>query len=140
MEIDITEITDGDKWVGKNIWICDYRRPDIDKKAIRHVQPTEVLVRSNADLTVKKNIYYTENHFVKLNAKGMPSSTIIGVFDTTGFRSDTGTPLKAFTTKEECIVAYNNMADVIIADLDLKMSKIIKNLMADKNEVINNKK
>jgi hypothetical protein len=32
------------------------------------------------------------------------------------------------------------MADVIIADLDLKMSKIIKNLMADKNEVINNKK
>lgn len=50
MKIDLKEMTVGSALVGKLVWICDYRREDLSKKAIRHVKPQEVLVRSNSEL------------------------------------------------------------------------------------------
>lgn len=139
MQIDIKEITYGDKWVGKIIWICDYRRPDLSKKAIRHVPPTEVMVVSNNELPSNKKVYYSENHFVKLNAKGQPTKNVIAIYDNTGFRSFTGVPLNAFDDRQECIEKYNELADVIIEDLNKQISTIVESLEQDRDEIINQK-
>lgn len=136
MQIDIVEITSGDKWVDKTVWICDYRRPDLNKKPIRHVPPTKVLVRSNSTLPANKKIYYSSNHFVKLTAKGTPSSTIFPVFDNTGFRSFTGVPVNVFDNQKECEDFYNNQADAIIAELDKKIMTIVSTLTQERDEVL----
>lgn len=139
MEIDVNKITNSKEFVGKKVWICDYRQPDLDKKPIRHVKPTEVMVFSNEDLPANKRVYYSENHFRKLSAKGVPSSTIIGVFDNTGYRSFTGVALKIFDNKEDCIEEYKKMADVILLDVDNRMATVLKSLQQYKDEVLNNK-
>ncbi len=139
MKIDIKEISHGSSWNGKMVWICDYRRPDLDKKPIRHVEPTQVLVRSNTELPDNKRIYYSENHFVKLNAKGLPTSNIIPVFDNTGYRSNSGVPLMAFDNEEECNAAYCEQSDQIIKELDKKIETIVNQLQNEKISVIENK-
>lgn len=139
MEISCKEIQSGGKWVGKLVWVCDYRQPDLQKKAIRHVRPTLVLVRSNDELPQNKRIYYSETHFVKLLASGQPSSTIIGLFDNTGYRSFEGHPVKVFETEAECVQEYNKMADVIIKSYEELLKTIVERLEKGKNEVIENK-
>lgn len=137
MKIDIKEITDGNKWVGKMVWICDFRRPDLDKKPIRHVRPTNVLVRSNEELPPKTRIYYSNNHFCKLNSKGEPTASgIIPVVDNTGYRMISGTPVLVFDNEEECNEAYCIMADAIIDQLDLKMSSVLLDLNKQKEDII----
>lgn len=139
MEISCKEIQTGGEWVGKLVWICDYRQPDLQKKAIRHVRPTLVLVRSNDELPKNKTVYYSETHFVKLLASGQPSSTIISLFDNTGYRSFEGHPVKVFENEKECVQAYNQMADVIIKSCEELLKTIIERLEKEKNEVIENK-
>lgn len=139
MEIKTAEIARGSSWVGKVLWICDYRRPDLDKKPIRHVPPTKVILLSNENLPANKRIYYSENHFVKLNSKGMPSSTIIPLFDNTGYRSNTGTPLNVFDNEQECIDCYNKQADEIIKALDEKISSVVQCLKVEREEVVKQK-
>lgn len=135
MEIDIKEITDSSVWIGKRVWICDFRQPDLNKKPIRHVQPIEVEVCSNEDLPKNKRIYYSENHFRKIGAKGL-TKDIIPVFDNTGYRSFAGTPVKAFDNQQECYAAYNVMADSIVNELDDRMSVVLKQLQAEKNDIL----
>lgn len=139
MKIDLKEMTVGSALVGKLVWICDYRREDLSKKAIRHVKPQEVLVRSNSELPTNKTVYYTENHFVTLTKKGTPSSTVIPVFDTTGYRSFTGVALNIFDNQQECIEHYNKQADDIIKRLDVQIENAVEALKRDRQEVVDNK-
>lgn len=112
MEIAISEITTG-KWDDKYVWICDYRYLDINTKPIRHIEPQRVLVRDNHE-TVKR-FYYSESHFVGLKRDGTPAKNrLISVFDNTGYRSRTGTPVRAFTTEKECKEAYNDFCVVVL--------------------------
>lgn len=137
MKIDIREIAENDNWIGKTVWICDFRRPDLDKKAIRHVRPTKVIVRSNKELPPKTNIYYSNNHFCKLNTKGaISASGIIPVFDNTGYRSRTGTPVSVFDNEKECNEEYCKMSNSIIEAIDVRISRILINLNAEKDEII----
>lgn len=137
MKIDINEITQSDKWINKKIWICDYRQEDSNKKAIRHQRPTEVIVRNISELPKNKKVYYTENFFSKLNAKGeVINSSIIPVFDNTGYRSFTGVPLSAFDNEEECKKHYLEQVDKIITMIDNEMESILLSLQNMKEDLI----
>ncbi len=138
MQIDIKEIVEANsKWIGKTVWICDFRRPDIDKKPIRHLKPTKVIVRSNKDMTKKKTIYYSENHFCKLNNKDeIVESGVIPVFDNTGYRAYTGVPVSVFDNEQECNQNYCKMANLIIEKIDEKMENILDYLTKEKEEIL----
>lgn len=140
MQIDINEITNTNKWVNKKVWICDYRQDDLNKKPIRKQKPTEVIVRPVSDLPKNKKIYYTENFFSKLNSKGeILNSSIIPVFDNTGYRSFTGIPVSVFDNEEECKKHYSEQLDVIIKMIDCKMETVLLTLQEMKIEAISEK-
>jgi len=139
MELDITVVKELGPHVGQKVWICDYRQPDLDKKAIRHVPPTEVFIVSNAENTTNKRIYYSETHFRPIGKNGEPSSKMIGIFDNTGYRSFAGTPLHVFDNKDECVEFYNDQADKIISAIDDKISWVVVGLNNYKKEVLDNK-
>ena len=98
---------------GEYLWICDFRFNDYSKKAIRHVTPQKVLVRSNSEAPDKR-IYYSESHFVGLNKAGEPlKSIIIPIVDNTGYRSLHGTSVQVFETCNECIECYKEQCRVV---------------------------
>lgn len=136
MEIDLNEITEStSKWIGKEVWICDFRRPDLNKKPIRHVPPQKVMVRSNNELPSNKRIYYSSNHFIKLSKAGKPLSTVIPVYDNTGYRSYAGEPLRIFEDEKSCVETYNALADVIIDQLDTRIQSIVQELEKEREAV-----
>ena len=139
MELDIKVIRELGPHIGQKVWICDYRQPDLDKKAIRHVPPTEVFIVSNAEKTTNKKIYYSETHFRPIGKNGEATSKMIGIFDTTGYRSYAGIPLHVFDNKEECVEFYNDQADKIISAIDDKISWVVVGLNNYKKEVLDNK-
>ena len=106
MEIKHTEIVNGQR-DGEILFVCDYRRPDKNKKPIRSLPPTEVMVMSNS--TTSKRVYYSESHFRPLGKDNTPKSRVIPVFDNTGYRMLTGNPVYIFTTEEECVSKWNEM-------------------------------
>lgn len=110
MQIDITNIKDG-SMNGKTVFICDYRRPDLSKKAARSIPPTEVVIRSNSE--TKKRIYYSDSHFCALKKDGTASSKVIPLYDNTGFRSYPGVPLKVFDNEAECVAQWNDDLKVV---------------------------
>ena len=111
MKIKTEEITEGEH-DNYCVWICDFRLNDPSNKPIRHIKPMKVFVRSNTE--TKKNIYYSNSHFVKLKKNGDLSSTIIALFDNTGYRCNTGTALQVFDNKRECRECYEQMANQVI--------------------------
>lgn len=104
--MDTIEVMKG-QHLGKKVWICRYHRPSFDKKPLRCVPPTHVLVRSNEELPKGKNVYYSVSHFVVLNKKGEPSSKIHSPVDATGWRNRSGDPVFTFSTEEECKSSWN---------------------------------
>lgn len=110
MKIETKEIRDGDR-VGDIVWICHYNRPDLDKKPLRNLPPTQALIKSNEDLPKNKRVYYSQNHFVVIGKKGKQTSKIISPVDNTGFRSRCGNELYVFTTESECIHEWNKQLD-----------------------------
>lgn len=139
MRIDVNQLTCDTDLVGKSFWICDYRQPNIDQKPIRHLKPTLAVLTSNSEITNRKTVYYSANHFRPLTAKGKPSSTIIGIFDNTGYRSFTGVPIAVFDNEQECIDFYNAQADTIIEEISQKIAVIQEQLIQQRNSVIANK-
>lgn len=139
MELDIKVVKELGPHVGKKVWICDYRQPDLDKKAARHVPPTEVFIVSNTENPPPKTIYYSDTHFRSLTKTGEPSSKVIGIFDNTGYRAYPGIPLHVFDNKEECVEFYNEQADKIISALDDKISWVVVGLTKYKQEILDNK-
>lgn len=112
MMIQHEKIADG-QLDGEIVWVCDYRHDDIAHKAIRHVPPQAVLVRPN--LETSQRIYYSESHFAPLNAKGQPLAKVIALFDNTGYRSISGTPVQVFDNEAECRSAYVQACHELIA-------------------------
>lgn len=135
MELDIKVIKELGPHVGTKVWICDYRQPDLDKKAIRHVPPTEVLIVSNEENKTNKKIYCSKTHFRTIGKNGEMSSKMISIFDNT----QSSVPLHVFDNKEECVEFYNEQADKIISALDHKISWVVVGLNNYKNEILNNK-
>lgn len=125
MEIEINKITEGEM-NNKEAWVCDLRYNDFNKKPIRHIKPTKVLIRSNE--FTKKTIYYSESHFVALNKKGEPTTKVIGVYDTTGYRSFRGTALACYDTKKECIKHYDIQVTDAVTGLKEYKKQIVKEI------------
>lgn len=134
MKIDIAKVRSGLR-DGEVVYVCDYRYNSFSSKPIRHIKPTKVLIRSNNK--IKKNIYYSESHFVKLNKKGEETSTIISLFDNTGFRSNTGTPLAVFDNVRECQLHYIKQCEIVQEDLEAYLKEEtarVGNKIADLNK------
>lgn len=108
MEIPISDITHG-VYSDKIVYICDYRITDRNKKPIRNVSPTEVLVVHKTES--KKTVYYSDYCFKPLGVNGKPLSKIIMPFDNTGYRSFTGNPVFVFDNMDECVEKWNSMID-----------------------------
>ena len=53
---------------------------------------------------------------------------MIGIFDTTGYRSYAGIPLHVFDNKRESVEFYNDQADKIISAIDDKISWVVVGL------------
>lgn len=106
MRIQTSEIREG-KHIGEVVWICHYLRPDLDKKTLRNIPPTKVIVRSNDELPENKTVYYSKCHFSPLSKKGTPTSKVISPVDNTGYRMRHGNELYVFTDEIECIAEWN---------------------------------
>ena len=138
MEIEIQKIVSG-SYDGQRLWICDLRYNDYHKKPIRHIKPTEVLVVSKNE--VSKKIYYSNSCFLKLNKKGIAlKSSIIPLFDNTGYRSYTGVALNCFDNKEECIACYKSQINKAISELEKHLKYVTsetKNKIAEFQNLAN---
>lgn len=97
MELEHKEVANG-KYIGQELWVCDYRYIDFDNKPIRHVKPTKVNCVSINE--TNKRVHSSECFF----REGEKKSSIIKLYDNTGYR---GTPLKVFTTEVECLEEYS---------------------------------
>lgn len=99
MLLDTKEISEG-KYIGEELWVCDYRFADFNNKPIRHVKPTKVKCLSISETTNRVN--YSLCFF----REGEKKSSLIKLFDNTGYRWFAGTALKVFTEEQECKNAY----------------------------------
>lgn len=120
----IKEIADGLR-DGERFFISDLRAAENPlNKPIRNVKPVEVVVQSNSSLPATKKIYYSRSHFRTLNANGSPSSKIIALFDNTGYRMRSGTPLRVFTSMDEAKASYLRQREVAISTMKASISKM----------------
>ena len=67
MKIETKEVRDG-KHTGKEVWVCHYLRPDLDKKALRNVPPTKALIKSNDELPKTKR-FITQKIILRLSMR-----------------------------------------------------------------------
>jgi hypothetical protein len=116
MKIDIDDVRDG-HMDGEVIWVCDYRREDLHKKATRVVRPTRVLVRPFSELPKNKTIYYSRSFLSPIGATGTPLAKVIAVVDNTGYRFLSGNCVHAYTTEAECVSKWNGLLSIVIARL-----------------------
>lgn len=112
MKIETKEVREG-KHTGKEVWICHYLQPDLDKKALRNVPPTKVLIRSNDELPKNKTVYYSEDHFSPINKDGKVLAKVISPVDNTGFRGRCGNDLHVFTDERECVESWNKQINEV---------------------------
>lgn len=138
MKISTEQIRDGGL-TGETVWVCDFRQPDLNKKAIRHVKPTKVIVKSNNDLPKNKTVYYSENHFSPINDKGKITSKIISPVDNTGFRSRSGVELNVFDNEIECKAYYKCQCQDIIDRYQKMITSAVDNLKDRQLEIIKHK-
>lgn len=140
MQLDLNDIVGSQKYAGQKIWICDYRK-DIDKKASRHVKPTEVYVAGDKDFSeagLEPRIYYSEVGFAKLNKKGEPLlKQLISPFDTTGYRTYPGIGVVAFDDENECIDYYNAQVLEVVEKYENHMRTAMQYLVQEMQEIKN---
>lgn len=107
MQYKTEELRDG-KHNGKEVWICDFRYNDFNNKPIRHVKPTKVIIRPTSETT--KRVYYSDSFFSEIKKDGsFSNSSLIKLFDNTGYRSFPGVALNVFSTEKECIEQYRKL-------------------------------
>ncbi len=131
MEIDISTIQNG-TWDGRHVWVCHYNRPDLQKKPLRNLPPTKVLVVSNDDLPDNKTVYYSQSHFRPFNKKGVPKAQIISPVDNTGFRSRQGNPVHVFDNEQDCIDSWNDQIDEHIIQVDIRIENAANYWISEK--------
>ena len=100
MKLETDDVKKG-KYIGQELWICDYRYNDFSNKPVRRIPPTKVICLSIED--TDKRVNYSLCFF----REGEKKSSLIKLFDNTGYRSFPGVPLQVFTEEKECIEAYN---------------------------------
>jgi hypothetical protein len=131
MQIDITDLTDSEKYVGQKLWVCDYRK-ELDKKAIRHVKPTEVYVAGSKDFCdadLEPKIYYSHVGLAKLKKDGSPNlKQLIPPFDNTGYRSYAGIGLCVFDNEQECIDMYNEQVLEVLKKYEYELQFVMRRL------------
>jgi len=120
---------------GATVYICDYRRPDLNKKPARNIQPQAVIVKSNSDLPKGKKIYYSDSHFKPIGKNGNELSKVVSIFDNTGFRFYTGVPLKVFDNLDECIACYRADLQSVVGAIKEKQEIIVSSLQSEIDEL-----
>lgn len=125
MQISEEEITNGSR-DGEIVYVTHFN-PNLDQKATRDVKPTKVMVCSNDAYPTKSAVHYSHSHFRKLKANGEPSSTVIKVYDNTGYRSYTGVPLHIFDNMDEAIMDYQESVQKFIGDLEEAKVRVVNN-------------
>lgn len=140
MKIDINDVVGSSKYAGQKLWICDYRKT-IDKKAARHVKPTEVFIADKSifdEAGLDPTIYYSMVGFAQLNKDGTPNlKKLISPFDTTGYRSYSGIGVLVFDNEDECIDAYNDQIQTVLKMYEIEIENAIKRLAAESQEIKN---
>lgn len=113
MKIEMSNLSN---FEGKKVWICHYNRPDILKRPIRNIPPSQVKVVSCSEVDVK--VYYSDYCFKKITKNGL-SNKVIQPYDVTGFRGRTGNPVSVFDNKEECISEWNSQLDYVKKKIEI---------------------
>jgi hypothetical protein len=110
-------------------------RPDLNKKPLRNISPTYVIVRPVSELPKGKRIYYSETFFSPINKNGTISTQIISAVDNTGFRSYCGNELFIFDNEQECIEEWNRQLSECQERINIKMSNILNDLRVEFNNL-----
>lgn len=128
MQLVTSEIRDG-KHRSETVWVTHYSQPDLNKKALRNVPPTQCLICSIED--TDKRVYYSENYFAPLNKKGEITKKVISPVDNTGYRTHPGNELFVFTTEEEANKKWNEQLAEIVIQLHTLAESAKRSLLAD---------
>jgi len=112
VQIETKEVMTGLK-DGRIVWICSYNQPDLNKKPLRNVPPTEVMVVPNDELPENKRIYYSESHFRPVGKDGSPLKKYLSPVDNTGYRSMCGNMIDVFENEDECVKKWNKQLDEV---------------------------
>ncbi len=135
--LDIKDVTSG-QLNGTRVWVCQFNQPDLDKKPLRKVAPTEMLIVSNDELPAGKTIYYSGCHLRPLNKKGEPLSRIVPIFDNTGFRGRTGAPLHMFTSRDDCVQQWHDDLEAVGSRIEEQVrlaTQVWRDRLADHKEL-----
>lgn len=116
---------------GNTVYVCDFRWDDLSKKPLRKVKPTKVMIMDKGN----KVIYYSHSYFAKINKNGTVSSSVIKLFDNTGYRSLSGTPLNIFLSEKECVDFYKKQCKVIKDNFTLYEQTTLNKLETLKKEI-----
>ncbi len=133
MKLDTKELRDG-VHIGKEVWICDYRWTDFDKKEDRNIKPTKVLIRSTDDTS--KRVNYSHCFFSEIKKDKVVNSSLIKLFDNTGYRTFAGVALNAFTTESECEKHYKKQANTIFQDFNVYKEDKLRRLDIISNQIV----
>jgi hypothetical protein len=133
MKLEIKELRDG-VHIGKEVWICDYRWTDFDKKEDRNIKPTKVLIRDTDDTT--KRVNYSHCFFSEIKKDKVVNSSLIKLFDNTGYRSFAGIALNVFTTEGECRKHYKKQAEIVFKEFENYKSTKLRRLDIISNQIV----
>ena len=135
MKIETIEVRNGNH-NGETVYICHFNKPDLNKKALRNLQPTKCVVRPTSELPTNKRVYYSKSFFSPLNKNGEAiKSKIISPVDTTGYRSYCGNELFVFTTDAECNREWNKQVGKYMARLEDHMRTVMGTLENEMSEL-----
>lgn len=115
MRLEVKDVKEG-KHDGQIVWICDLRYTDFNIKAARDISPKKVIVRPTSDTS--KTVYYSNSFFSEIKNEKVVNSSIIKIYDNTGYRSFPGVPLNIFTTEEEAQDEYKRLALNLLKDFN----------------------
>lgn len=140
MKLDILEVTKNSNNIGKTFYVCDYRKPDFNKKAIRNVKPTLITVLDvkHFEEVSKKypRVYYSNFALIPVDSRGkLKYSSPVPPYDTTGYRSYAGTPINVFDNYEECVDFYNKQIDSVVDQYKTYISTIIDSLTKEMESI-----
>lgn len=133
MKLDKKELSNGIH-NGKVVWICDYRWTDFDKKEDRNIKPTQALVRSTTETS--KRVNYSDCFFSEIKKDKVVNSSIIKLFDNTGYRTYAGIALNVFTEESQCQKHYKMQADAVLKDFCKYREEKLKRLDIISNQIL----
>lgn len=140
MKLDISEVTKNSSNISKTFYVCDYRKPDFNKKAIRNIKPTKIVVldQKHFEEVGKKypRVYYSNFALIPVDSKGkLKYSSPVSPYDTTGYRSYAGVPINVFDNYEECVEFYNYQIDNVVNLYKNYISTVVNSLTKEMESI-----